>query len=100
MKKILFFLVMFFMFCLGDANAQAAKKKVNSTERKRPCFVDENNNNTCDNYECKSCKRANNVKNESLKSSNSCDGTGRSLKQKSDGKIKKVLLAENKKNRQ
>lgn len=80
MKKILIICFVLFALLGFGINWQGAKNSANITKTevtKRGCFKDLNNNKICDNYEKKTCVRANNHKNNlDYKKSSLCDGSG------------------------
>lgn len=65
-----------------NGTSQKLNKQTEKVIRKRGCFIDCNNNNVCDNYEAKICRKADFNEKDRVKKSNLCDGSGYSLLQK------------------
>lgn len=64
MKKRVFVMVVVVVAVMGIVNAQTTQQKAGTTTSQpaktlRACFVDKNNNGTCDNYESGICKTGN-----------------------------------------
>ena len=62
----------------------------NTTIRKRGCFFDSNHNGICDNYEKRTCRKADFNEKDPKRKADRCDGSGYSLNQKRQLKRDKI----------
>ena len=59
MKAKLILTALVFVASMGILSAQTPKTETKTSEAKKSCYVDANNNGVCDNYENKTCTTGN-----------------------------------------
>lgn len=84
MKNILYFCILFGSLGFTSSMPQDTPNKSSVVIKRRGCFIDENHNNVCDNYEKKTCKRADFNEKSSVRKADLCDGSGYSSNQKKE----------------